>query len=120
MSNRHYITNQDLAARIELLASYPGTPETLPLYEEIQELRRRLLSAAGDDLCRLSPEEIKAYSGGTVKIPPKEDFLASCERFHSQIATERGVLKNCLTLAQLIVENAMLREEIARLQRSSR
>lgn len=82
---------------------------------ERDEARLRLLSAAGDDLCRLTPGEIKALSSGAVKIPPKEEFLASCERFHSQVAREAGVLGNCLTLAQLIAENEKLRAEVERL-----
>ena len=46
-----------------------GVPE---LVAEIERLRARLLMAAGDDLCRLTQEEIKAMSAGTVKIPPEE------------------------------------------------
>ena len=76
-----------------------------------EDLRRRLLSAAGDDLCRLTQEEIKAYTDGTVKIPPKKEFIASCERFHAQITQESGVMENCLTLAQLIAENERLKQE---------
>jgi cell division protein FtsB len=83
---------------------------------ENAQLRLRLLSAAGDDLCRLSQEEIKAYTSGKVQIPPKEEFLPSCERFHAQIANEAGVLEGCLTLAQLIAENAKLDAENARLK----
>lgn len=79
------------------------------LIADNERLRTRLLSAAGDDLCRLSQDEIKAMSAGTVKIPPKEEFLASCERFHEQMASESGVMSNCLTLAQLIAENEKLR-----------
>jgi hypothetical protein len=73
--------------------------------------RLRLLSAAGDDLCRLTQEEIKELSSGAVKIPPREEFIASCELFHDQIAAGPGVLTNCLTLAQLIAENEKLRQE---------
>jgi len=80
---------------------------------EIAQLRFRLLSAAGDDLCRLSQEEIKAYTSGAVQIPPKEEFIPSCERFHAQIAAGPGVLTNCLTLAQLIAENASLEKRLA-------
>ena len=80
---------------------------------ERDEARLRLLSAAGDDLCRLSQEEIKELSSGGVKIPPKEEFLASCERFHSQIAGEAGVLSGCFTLAQLIAENEKQRADLA-------
>lgn len=77
---------------------------------EIEELRRRLLTAAGDDLCRFSQEEIKLMTSGAVPIPPREEFLASCERFHAQIANESGVNSDCLTLAQLIAENERLNE----------
>lgn len=79
---------------------------------EIERLKARLLTAAGDDLCRLTQEEIKAMSLGQVKIPPKEEFLASCERFHAQVAGEVGVNENCLTLAQLIAENAALKARV--------
>lgn len=89
-----------------------GNKRIEELEEEIVKLQTRLLSAAGDDLCRLTPEEIKEMSSGGVKIPPKEEFLASCERFHSQIAAGPGVMNNCLTLAQLIAENEMLRRKV--------
>lgn len=82
--------------------------EIYDLRQERDQLRLRLLSAAGDDLCRLSQEEIKAYTSGAVQIPPKEEFIPSCERFHEQIAAGPGVLKGCLTLAQLIAENEKL------------
>lgn len=75
---------------------------------EIEQLRTRILFAAGDDLCRLTQEEIKAYTSGEVQIPPKEEFLPSCERFWNQIAGAAGVLSGCLTLAQLIAENQAL------------
>lgn len=76
---------------------------------KVDELQQRLLTAAGDDLCRLTQDEIKAMTSGAVPIPPKPEFLASCERFHDQIASESGVNQNCLTLAQLIAENEQLR-----------
>lgn len=76
---------------------------------EIERLRTRLLTAAGDDLCRLTQEEIKAMGAGEVKIPPREEFLASCDRFHAQVAGTAGVLPNCLTLAQLVAENEQWR-----------
>lgn len=81
-------------------------------FSEIERLRQRLLTAAGDDLCRLSQEEIKDLTGGKVQIPPKDEFLASCERFHAQVASESGVNQNCLTLAQLVAENEQLRRRI--------
>lgn len=79
------------------------------LKAEVERLRLRVLTAAGDDLCRLTPEEIKELTSGAVKIPPEEEFLASCKRFHGQIANTSGVLGNCLTLAQMIAENERLR-----------
>lgn len=84
--------------------------------KERDEARARLLTAAGDDLCRLSQEEIKAMSAGAVKIPPKDEFLASCERFHAQVTNEAGVNHNCLTLAQLIAENERQRLELAHIK----
>ncbi len=80
---------------------------------ENEQLRMRLLSAAGDDLCRLTQDEIKKYTSGEVQIPPLEEFLPSCQRFHEQIAAGPGVLNNCLTLAQLIAENAKLERKNA-------
>ena len=82
------------------------------LEAENKRLKLCIQSAAGDDLCRLTQEEIKAYTSGAVKIPPKEEFIPSCERFHEQIASEVGVLTNCLTLAQLVAENERLRDEL--------
>jgi len=81
--------------------------------DTIERLKQRLLTAAGDDLCRLSQEEIKDLTGGKVPIPPRDEFLASCERFHAQVAGESGVNQNCLTLAQLIAENADLEAKLA-------
>lgn len=76
--------------------------------QERDRLKMRLLSAAGDDLCRLSQDEIKELSAGQVQIPPREEFIASCERFHAQLVAGPGVLNKCLTLAQLIAENQKL------------
>ncbi len=83
---------------------------------ENADLRLRLLSAAGDDLCRLSQDEIKKFTSGEVQIPPKEEFLPSCERFWEQTAGKAGVLNGCLTLAQLIAENAKSTERIKELE----
>lgn len=85
--------------------------EVANLKEKNEQLRLRLLSAAGDDLCRLSQDEIKKYTSGEVQIPPKEEFIPSCKRFWEQTAVKSGVLKACLTLAQLISENEKLRRE---------
>lgn len=81
------------------------------LTAENADLRLRLLSAAGDDLCRLSQDEIKRYTSGEVQIPPREEFIPSCERFWEQTAAKAGVLTGCLTLAQLVAENAKLLAE---------
>lgn len=93
------------------------TAERDALAKENADLRLRLLSAAGDDLCRLTQEEIKAYSSGAVKIPPREEFIPSCERFHAQTAGTVGVLENCLTLAQLVAENQKLTNQLAEAER---
>jgi hypothetical protein len=97
----------DMCTDVPALAGH-----VLRLAEENAALKARLLTAAGDDLCRLTQEEIKAMSLGTVKIPPKEEFLASCERFHAQVANESGVMSNCLTLAQLVAENERLEQQL--------
>jgi hypothetical protein len=100
-------TYSEAAARLAALEASHAA-----LQAELEAVRLRLLSAAGDDLCRLSQEEIKELSSGRVQIPPKEEFLASCERFHEQIASGPGVLNNCLTLAQLIAENTALQAKL--------
>ena len=88
----------------------------LQLKEEIVSLRARLLTAAGDDLCRLTPEEIKKYTSGEVQIPPKEVFIPSCEQFWEQTAARTGVLPNCFTVAQLIAENQRLSNQVRELE----
>lgn len=90
-------------------------PATAALEAENADLRLRLLSAAGDDLCRLSQDEIKQFTSGEVQIPPKEEFLPSCEQFWEQVAGKAGVLNGCLTLAQLIAENEKARRRIEEL-----
>lgn len=90
------------------------------LEKERDRLAARLLTAAGDDLCRLTQDEIKALGAGTVKIPPRDEFLASCARFHEQLAAESGVMTNCLTLAQLVAENQQQAHRIAALEAALR
>lgn len=72
---------------------------------ENQRLRLAVCNQAGDNLCWLDDEQLGA-------IPPREEFLKSCERYHTQIAGERGeagILAGCMTIAQL--EAALLKAE---------
>lgn len=92
--------------------------EIAALKADRDQLRIRLLTAAGDDLCRLSQEEIKELSSGAVKIPPEDEFLASCKRFHGQIASTSGVLGECMTLAQMIAENERLKADLRSAQKT--
>lgn len=116
VQNRREVKEYD-AARREAKALRADVDR---LTAERDEARARLLTAAGDDLCRLTQEEIKAMSAGTVKIPPKEEFLASCERFHAQVANESGIMSNCLTLAQLVAESEQQRATVSRLEAALR
>ena len=109
--HRHQNEMEDAATGFRILSEQRDAAQA-----KIKELEARLLTAAGDDLCRLSQEEIKAMGSGEVKIPPKEEFLASCERFHEQVASESGVMTNCLTLAQLIAENQQQAGKLAELE----
>lgn len=63
--------------------------------EEIKTLRAAVRNKAGDDLCWIAgmPEMAKAL--------PREEFLQSCVRYHSQIAEARGVFTGGRTIAQL-------------------
>jgi len=90
--------------------------ELLKAEQENAKLRQRLLTAAGDDLCRLSQEEIKQLTSGYVQIPPKCEFLASCERFHSQMAGEAGINQSCLTSAQMAAEITRLESRVKELE----
>lgn len=83
--------------------------------QENERLRQRILAAAGDDLCRLSQEEIKQLTNGYVQIPPKCEFLASCERFHEQLAAG-GVNHNSLTSAQMAAEITRLESRVKELE----
>src|SRR6202040_4202117 len=60
--------------------------------KEINELRASILNRRGDDLCWIQDVS---------KIPPKEEFLESCRRYHAQVAESHGVLEGCKTIAQL-------------------
>jgi hypothetical protein len=55
---------QTISGSLELIAVDKREYEALKV--ENADLKLRLLSAAGDDLCRLTQEEIKAYASGAV------------------------------------------------------
>jgi len=69
------------------------------ILSENAALRRALLHRAGDDLCWITDG---------AKIPPKEEFLESCRRYHTQIAESRGVLEDAKTISQLESESLEL------------
>lgn len=110
----------ELESQVITLQSQLDGPVHVALREENERLKLRILTAAGDDLCRLTQGEINEMSLGKVKISPKEEFIASCERFHEQMAGELGVLPNCLTLAQMVAENEKLTAENAELRNTIR
>jgi len=112
---RQSVTIEEQAAEIAALRARLGRFDSMKIANlevENAKLRTRLLTAAGDDLCRLSQEEIKAYTNGAVPIPPRCEFIASCERFHAQIAGTAGVNQNCLTSAQMAAEITRLETEL--------
>jgi hypothetical protein len=117
VSLNEYCVSQLNPERIEKL--WKLMYEVNRLAAENERLKARLLAAAGDDLCRLSQEEIKAFTSGEVPIPPKEEFIPSCERFWEQTAARAGVNHNCLTLAQLVAENERLNAALLTNQPSS-
>lgn len=62
-------------------------------------LARALLNQHGDNLC---------WIDGGSKIPPREEFLESCRRYHAQIVQGSGVLEGGKTISQLEEECAEL------------
>ncbi len=77
------------------------------LTKENERLRAAVRNQCGDNLCWLTDTDIG-------KAIPREEFLKSCERYHQQISSERGVVKGCMTIAQLearIVELEEFEEE---------
>lgn len=81
------------------------------LREQLAALRNSVLNQAGDDACWiLDPEH--------AQLPPKEEFLKSCERFHAQRTAQDGTLSGCMTIAQLEQQLAAKDAEIARLSES--
>lgn len=81
------------------------------LHQQIDHLRREiaaLKNRLGDNLCHLENPDTDA-------IPPKAEFLKSCERFWEQRSSV-GVLKGCQTIAQLEEEIVALKAEVERLK----
>ena len=72
------------------------------LREQNEVLRKAVRNQAGDNLCWLTGQE--------PQIPPVDEFLESCRRYHQQISESRGVLNGCMTIAQLESELERLRE----------
>lgn len=62
--------------------------------EQLVALRNSVLNQAGDDACWIPDPE-------HAQLPPKEEFLKSCERFHAQRTAQDGTLTGCMTIAQL-------------------
>ena len=88
----------------EVEACEAALPLAEELEREVERLSRAVRNQIGDDLCWFDPK--------TVQIPPRSEFLESCSRYHVQIASERGELSGCSTIAQLEAECERLREEI--------
>lgn len=84
------------------------TPEdaarVVALLNRTEALQAAVLNITGDDLCWFKHED-------KGKIPPAAEFLESCTRYHAQIASERGELVGCMTIAQL--ERHLARTEAA-------
>ena len=76
---------------------------------EISRLRKSVMNQAGDNLCHLTNPE-------TDPIPPKAEFLQSCERFWEQRASKTGELKGCMTIAQLERQLAENEAELGRVK----
>jgi len=71
---------------------------------ENRRLRLALRNKVGDDLCWLSDPEMG-------KALPEAEAMESCRRFQVQMRGERGVVKGCMTIAQLEARVAELEAE---------
>lgn len=72
---------------------------------EIERLRKSVLNQSADNLCWVEDPE-------QVKMIPRDQFLESCARYHTQMSAERGVIPGCMTIAQLEAEVERLRGEL--------
>lgn len=81
-----------------------GAAEVKAVARERDEARAAFLNSKGDDLCWFDP--------ASPKIPPREEFLESCSRFHQQISAINGMLSGCKTIAQLELEVERLTEAL--------
>lgn len=72
------------------------------LLDENERLRKSVLNIEGDNECWVT-------NAGAFQLPPRAEFLESCSRFHAQLASERGELVGCKTIAELEAENERLR-----------
>lgn len=79
------------------------------LREQLAALRNSVLNQAGDDACWIPDPE-------HAQLPPKEEFLKSCERFHAQRTAQDGTLSGCMTIAQLEQQLAAKDAEITGLE----
>lgn len=62
---------------------------------ENERLRAAVRNQCGDNLCWLKDEDLG-------KIPPRNEFLDSCRRYHTQLTVLRGELgPGQMTMAQL-------------------
>lgn len=77
------------------------------LTAERDAARASVLNQAGDNLCWFDP--------ASTPLPPKEEFLESCNRFWQQTSQKSGVSSGCMTIAQLERELAAAHEDAARL-----
>jgi hypothetical protein len=71
------------------------------------------LNVAGDNLCRYTDAEIKTMKADGIKLPPAEEFIKSCSRFHTQLSQKISVLgPECMSLAQLEAEVYRLQQAL--------
>lgn len=90
-------------------AAIQGQNELAELREQLAALRNSVLNQAGDDACWIPDPE-------HAQLPPKEEFLKSCERFHAQRTAQDGTLSGCMTIAQLEQQLAAKDAEITGLE----